>query len=134
MFLGDIRIQATVAVRQSDKLDKRKQESGISPNFVHSMDGSHMRRTVRHAFKSYAIGFFAIIHDSFGTIPSQAGKLFKAVRETFVSTYQFNDVLNDFREEFLEQLHETQLEDMPPIPQKGDLDIQQVLLSDFAFA
>lgn len=134
MFLGNIRIQATVAVRQSDKLDKRKQESGISPNFVHSMDGSHMRRTVRHAFKSYAIGFFAIIHDSFGTIPAQAGKLFKAVRETFVSTYQFNDVLNDFREEFLEQLHETQLEDMPPIPQKGDLDIQQVLLSDFAFA
>ena len=134
MFLGDIRIQATVAVRQSDKLDKRKQESGISPNFVHSMDGSHMRRTVRHAFKSYAIGFFAIIHDSFGTIAAHAGKLFKAVRETFVSTYQFNDVLNDFREEFLEQLHETQLEDMPPIPQKGDLDIQQVLLSDFAFA
>lgn len=134
MFLGDIRIQATVHVRNSDKLDKRKQESGISPNFVHSMDGSHMRRTVAHAAKAYGLKFFAIIHDSFGTIPAQAGKLFKAVRETFVSTYKDHDVLNEFREEFLEQLHESQLEDMPPIPQKGDLDIEQVLLSDFAFA
>ncbi|AUV61717.1 N4-like RNA polymerase [Pseudomonas phage Henninger] len=134
MFLGDIRIQSTVTVRDSDKIDARKQESGISPNFVHSQDGSHLRKTVVHSAEQYGIDFFALIHDSFGTIPAKAGAMFRAVRETMVSTYQDNDVLADFREQFMEQLHETQLEKMPEIPAKGTLDITQILNSEFAFA
>lgn len=134
MFLGDIRLQATVTVRQGDKIDARKQESGISPNFVHSQDGSHMRVTINHGHDAYKIDFFAIIHDSFGTIPARAGGMFRAVRETMVSTYENNDVLADFREQFMEQLHESQLEKMPEIPAKGTLDIRQILNSKFAFA
>lgn len=134
MFLGDIRIQSTVTVRISDKIDARKQESGISPNFVHSQDGSHMRKTIVHGHDAYQINFFAIIHDSFGTIPAKAGAMFRAVRETMVETYQNNDVLADFREQFMEQLHESQLEKMPEIPSKGTLDIAQILNSKFAFA
>jgi DNA-directed RNA polymerase len=134
MFLGDIRIQSTVTVRISDKIDARKQESGISPNFVHSQDGSHMRKTIVHGHDAYQIDFFAIIHDSFGTIPAKAGAMFRAVRETMVETYQNNDVLADFREQFMEQLHESQLDKMPEIPSKGTLDIAQILNSKFAFA
>lgn len=134
MFLGDIRLQATVTVRQGDKIDARKQESGISPNFVHSQDGSHLRVTVVHSHEAYKIDFFAIIHDSFGTIPAKAGKMFRAVRETMVAMYENNDVLADFREQFMEQLHESQLEKMPEIPAKGTLDIREILNSKFAFA
>ncbi len=134
MFLGDIRIQSTVTVRDSDKIDARKQESGISPNFVHSQDGSHLRKTVVHSHERYGIEFFALIHDSFGTIPAHAGAMFKAVRETMVETYENNDVLEDFREQFMDQLHESQLEKMPEIPTKGTLDITQILQSQFAFA
>jgi DNA-directed RNA polymerase len=134
MFLGDIRIQSTVTVRDSDKIDARKQESGISPNFVHSQDGSHLRKTVVHSAENYGITFFALIHDSFGTIPAKAGAMFRAVRETMVETYENNDVLEDFREQFMEQLHATQLEKMPEIPAKGTLDIREILKSEFAFA
>ncbi|MGE1155368.1 DNA-directed RNA polymerase [Pseudomonas kitaguniensis] len=93
-----------------------------------------MRKTVVKASESYGVEFFALIHDSFGTIPAKAGEMFKAVRETMVETYTENDVLDDFREQFMEQLHETQLEKMPAIPGKGSLDISKILESQFAFA
>ena len=134
MFLGTVRLQATINVRDSAIIDGRKQEAGISPNFVHSQDGSHLRKTVVHASEKYQVGFFSLIHDSFGTIPAHAGAMFKAVRETMVETYENNDVLADFREQFVEQLHATQLEKMPPIPSRGTLCIQEVLESTFAFA
>ncbi|MBP5090885.1 DNA-dependent RNA polymerase, partial [Pseudomonas chlororaphis] len=134
MFLGTVRIQATVNVKDSDNIDGAKQESGISPNFVHSQDGSHLRKTVVKASECYGVEFFALIHDSFGTIPAKAGKMFKAVRETMVETYTENDVLEDFREQFMEQLHESQLDKMPPIPAKGTLDLNKILESEFAFA
>lgn len=134
MFLGTVRLQATINVRDSDSIDGAKQESGISPNFVHSQDGSHLRKTVVKAYEAYGVEFFALIHDSFGTIPAKAGAMFKAVRETMVDTYTENDVLEDFREQFMEQLHESQLDKMPPTPDKGTLDITQILESEFAFA
>lgn len=134
MFLGTHRMEATVVVKDSAELDARKQEAGVSPNFVHSQDGSHLRKTVVKAHRSYGINFFALIHDSFGTIPAYAGLMFKAVRETMVETYENNDVLAEFREEFMDQLHESQLEKMPALPRSGDLDIRLILESDFAFA
>ncbi len=134
MFLGTVRLQATINVRDSDSIDGAKEESGISPNFVHSQDGSHLRKTVVKASEAYGVEFFALIHDSFGTIPAKAGAMFKAVRETMVETYTENDVLEDFRQQFMEQLHESQLDKMPPIPTKGTLDITQILHSEFAFA
>ncbi|WP_124340581.1 DNA-directed RNA polymerase [Pseudomonas chlororaphis] len=134
MFLGTVRIQPTVNVKDSNNIDGAKQESGISPNFVHSQDGSHLRKTVVKASECYGVEFFALIHDSFGTIPAKAGKMFKAVRETMVETYTENDVLEDFREQFMEQLHESQLAKMPPIPTKGTLDLNKILKSQYAFA
>lgn len=134
MFLGTHRMEATVNVRDSKEMDPRKMESGVSPNFVHSQDGSHLRKTVVKANEAYGVTFFALIHDSFGTIPAKAGAMFRAVRETMVETYENNDVLADFRDQFMEQLHESQLEKMPEIPKAGTLDLRLILESDFAFA
>ncbi|QLF85753.1 RNA polymerase [Escherichia phage PhiV-1] len=134
MFLGQIRLQPTVNTNKDSGIDARKQESGIAPNFVHSMDGSHLRMTVVRSNEVYGVESFALIHDSFGTIPADAGNLFKAVRETMVNTYEENDVLADFYEQFADQLHESQLDKMPEMPAKGSLDLQEILKSDFAFA
>ncbi len=136
IFMGDVRLQTTVLQgdKKENKIDARKQESGISPNFVHSLDGSHLRCTVVRANEHYGIEFFALIHDSFGTIPARAGHLFKAVRETMVESYENHDVLADFREQFIDQLHETQMAKMPPLPKKGTLQIREILKSQFAFA
>ena len=37
---------------EGDKLDRRKQSSGISRNFVHSLDAAHMKRTVCYALEA----------------------------------------------------------------------------------
>lgn len=134
MFLGTFRLQPTVNKGGSKELDKHKQESGISPNFVHSQDGSHLRKTVVHTHRKYGVMSFAVIHDSFGTIPADAEFLFKGVRETMVETYRDNDVLQDFYEQFADQLHESQRDKLPELPKRGKLNIEDILLSDFAFA
>lgn len=134
LFMGDVRIQLQINSGKDKKIDKRKQESGISPNYVHSMDGNHLRMTAVHAHRKYGIESFAMIHDSFGTIAADAGNLFMAIRESMVSIYESNDVLEDFRQQFMLQLHESQLEEMPEIPKRGKLDLQEILKSQFAFA
>lgn len=134
MFLGSFNLQPTVNKGTKKELDKHKQESGISPNFVHSQDGSHLRKTVVHTHRKYGVMSFAVIHDSFGTIPADAEYLFKGVRETMVETYRDNDVLLDFYEQFEYQLHESQRDKLPELPKKGKLNIEDILSSDFAFA
>lgn len=134
MFLGQFRLQPTINTNKDSEIDAHKQESGIAPNFVHSQDGSHLRKTVVWAHEKYGIESFALIHDSFGTIPADAANLFKAVRETMVDTYESCDVLADFYDQFADQLHESQLDKMPALPAKGNLNLQDILKSDFAFA
>lgn len=134
MFLGSFNLQPTVNRGSKKELDKHKQESGISPNFVHSQDGSHLRKTVVHTHRKYGVMSFAVIHDSFGTIPADAEYLFRGVRETMVETYRDNDVLLDFYEQFECQLHESQRDKLPELPKKGKLNIEDILSSDFAFA
>lgn len=134
MFLGSFNLQPTVNKGTKKELDKHKQESGISPNFVHSQDGSHLRKTVVHTHRKYGVMSFAVIHDSFGTIPADAEYLFHGVRETMVETYRDNDVLLDFYEQFEYQLHESQRGKLPELPKKGKLNIEDILSSDFAFA
>lgn len=134
MFLGSLNLQPTVNRGTKKELDKHKQESGISPNFVHSQDGSHLRKTVVHTHRKYGVMSFAVIHDSFGTIPADAEYLFRGVRETMVETYRDNDVLLDFHEQFEYQLHESQRDKLPELPKKGKLNIEDILSSDFAFA
>lgn len=134
MFLGSFNLQPTVNKGMKKELDKQKQESGISPNFVHSQDGSHLRKTVVHTHRKYGVMSFAVIHDSFGTIPADAEYLFRGVRETMVETYRDNDVLLDFYEQFEYQLHESQRDKLPELPKKGKLNIEDILSSDFAFA
>lgn len=133
MFLGTIQIRPRVN-SGSAEIDARKQAAGIAPNFVHSNDGAHLRRTVVHANKTYGITQFALIHDSFGTLAADAGNLKKAVPEAMVDAYAHTNVFEDFMEQFADQLHESQLEDIPAIPSYGKLDLNSILESDYAFA
>lgn len=117
----------------TDKMDKRKMASAVSPNFVHSCDAAHLQLTVVRA-KQEDIKSFAMIHDSFGTTAGQTEDLFRIVRECFVEMYQTVDVLQAFRDEIAAQISEENRENLPTVPPKGQLDVSQVVFSRFCFA
>ena len=114
-------------------IDKRKQRQGIAPNFVHSMDASHLMLTV-NACVSKGIHSFAMIHDSYGTHAGNAGTLFKTVREVFVDTYKNHDVLQDIHDHVLNMLPDESAKELPEVPSKGTLDLDLVKESAYAFA
>ena len=129
-FAGKEKVRLTVQT-DTTKPDTRKQASGIAPNYVHSLDSSHLMLTVARApdIKSWAL-----IHDSFGTIPSRTQSLFMYVRVAFMELYSEHDVLDEFRGQILHQLDEEKLADLPPLPSKGNLELHSVLRSQYCFA
>lgn len=118
----------------TEDLSYRKQKSSLSPNWIHSLDASHMAITVV-ACKEAGIDSFAVIHDSFGTHAADTDKLFAIVRDTFVDMYTQNDVLKDFKDAAIEAItDETLREELPDDLVKGDLDLEEVKFSMYCFA
>tara|TARA_R110000868_G_scaffold223804_3_gene475684 strand:- start:3669 stop:6086 length:2418 start_codon:yes stop_codon:yes gene_type:complete len=118
---------------QTGKLDKNRQANGISPNFVHSIDASHLMITL-HVAKQLDIHSFAMVHDSYGTHAQDAEEMWSALRTAFVEMYSQMDVLEEFRNYLLEVLPKHRHKEIEPIPTKGKLDINNVLKSSFFFA
>ncbi|MBU3613158.1 DNA-directed RNA polymerase [Polynucleobacter sp. MG-27-Goln-C1] len=117
-----------------DKLDLRKQTSAISPNWVHSLDSSHLMMTVCEAVEQ-GIDSFAMIHDSFGTYAADTDKLFEIVRDTFVDMYEKHDVLDMFKKGVAASIDdETLQEELPDDLVRGDLDLEDVKYSMYCFA
>jgi len=112
---------------------KRKQASGIAPNFVHSLDASHMMLTVLKAQEEFGLNAFAMVHDSFGVHACDVDALSYSLREAFVEMYS-QPVLDEFREEIREQLSDDLVEKLPELPACGNLDIEAVRDSEFFFA
>lgn len=98
-------------------------KNGLSPNFVHSMDAAHLALTVVGA-DELGIDSLAMVHDDYGTHAADTQKLFMLIRETFVCMYEENDPLADFRSRY---------EFLPPVPERGELDIREVLRSPYFF-
>lgn len=118
-----------------DRLSKRRQASGIAPNFVHSLDAAHLLGTVNLATEN-GIQHFAMIHDSFGVHAADTSLLNAVLRESFVQQYT-EPVLEQFRDEIVAQLRLVKpelAERIPPLPPTGTLDLQAVKRSDFFFA
>ncbi len=118
--------------REGDKLNTRKQALGISPNFVHSLDAAHLQRTVTYCVED-GMKDFAMIHDSYGCHAGHATLLRDNLRDAFVDQYTPN-VLKKFRDELAEQLPEELREELPPLPEMGTLDLEQVRKSEYFFA
>lgn len=119
-------------VNSTLKLDRRRQALGISPNFVHSCDASHMMLSVVIA-KDNGIDSFAMIHDSYATHAAHTDVLAASLRQAFVDQYTPN-VLEVFCKELEEQLEVTEAAKLPPLPPTGNLELSSVLESKYFFA
>lgn len=112
--------------RDYNKCCKRKAASGISPNFIHSLDSTHLMMII-----CAAPGLDIVpIHDSLATHACDVDTLHRVIREQFVRLYEEHDVLLDITKAAADA--GADLEDLD-MPVRGSLDIRQVLESPFFF-
>lgn len=111
-------------VKDKDTPDRNRHKNGIAPNFVHSLDASHLTLTVNAAVAE-GITSLAMIHDDYGTHAEDAPALYRIIRERFVDMYERHDMLQEFSDRH---------PGLPELPVLGDLDIRQVLDSPYFFS
>lgn len=129
------RISVRVAQGFEDKIDSRKTASAIAPNFVHAMDAAHMLRTVEMLLDTVGPSVhLSMIHDSYGTHAADAESLSFAIRQSFVQMYEETCWLTAFRDEVAAALPPEVAAKLPPVPQMRDLDISEVVNSQYFFA
>ncbi len=114
-----------------DSVDARKAASGASPNLVHSLDAAALTFTVGKCVEN-GVTDFAMVHDSYGTHSPNMPMLNDKLREAFVEMYKEHDVLQNLYDSAVTTL--TEGTDVPLPPTKGELDIEEVLKSDYFFA
>lgn len=131
VFFGGQQMKITVA-SFDDRIDKRAQANGIAPNWVHSLDAAHLMLSV-NACKDLGIDSVAVIHDSFGTHAGDTSRLAVVLRQTFIDQYS-NDVLTEFKDQLAAQLPPDVADRLPPLPAKGNMDLNSIRESDFIFA
>lgn len=117
------------SLNMTGNIDKRAQAQGVAPNFIHSMDASHLQLTVCNAVDA-GIHHFAMIHDSYGAPVAQAKHMYKVVRESFIKMYTDHDVLESFRDD-MKKLSDTKL---PDFPARGILDLKEIIKSKYIFS
>lgn len=102
----------------------RKHGNSIAPNLIHSLDACHLQNTVLSLPECLS---FNMIHDSYGTHASDSRAMYEAIRQQFYDIYKNNDIL----QKFIADQPEFELPDMPT---NGQLDLTEVLKSEYFFA
>lgn len=127
------------------KVDANRQRNGCPPNFIHSLDATHMMLTSLYCEKKGLT--FVSVHDSYWTHPAQIEEMSRILREQFVNIYS-DDLLKDLSNYFLNfykpyliencmVVDKTDLEILNLIrnvPNRGKFDIKQVLESKYFFS
>ncbi|KAI4389287.1 hypothetical protein MLD38_001528 [Melastoma candidum] len=120
-------LQILTLQRETDKVLAQRQRTAFPPNFVHSLDGSHMMMTAVACKKAGLT--FAGVHDSYWTHACDVDVMSRILREKFVELYQtpiLENLLESFEQSFPSLL-------FPPLPDRGDFDLKDVLDSPYFF-
>lgn len=122
-------VQTVILEDQNDKLpvNVARQKSAFAPNFVHSLDSTHMMLTAK-AVNELGLTF-ASVHDSFWTHAGDVDVMNKILRESFVTLHS-EPLLEQLAAYFKRTYPEV---DFPKLPQRGQLDLKEVLRSPYFF-
>ncbi|KAM0936472.1 putative DNA-directed RNA polymerase [Dioscorea sansibarensis] len=120
-------LQVLTLQRETDKVMVKRQRTAFPPNFVHSLDGSHMMMTAV-ACKKAGLNF-AGVHDSYWTHACDVDEMNRILREKFVELYE-TPILENLLESF-QQVNPSL--SFPPLPERGDFDLKDVLESTYFF-
>lgn len=122
-----------------------KQKNAFAPNFIHSLDSTHMMLTALHCSEK-GVNFVSV-HDCFWTHPSTVDAMNRICREQFVALHS-QPILEDLSSYFLREyepalkaLYETQPDTyakivgvLSNVPERGSFDLKNVLDSVYFFS
>ncbi|KAF3777206.1 DNA-directed RNA polymerase 2A [Nymphaea thermarum] len=120
-------LQVLALERETDKVMTKRQKTAFPPNFIHSLDGSHMMMTAI-ACKKAGLNF-AGVHDSYWTHACDVDELNRILREKFEELYK-QPILEELLESFQKSFPQLRF---PPLPDRGDFDLKEVLKSPYFF-
>ncbi|KAJ6807007.1 DNA-directed RNA polymerase 1B, mitochondrial-like [Iris pallida] len=120
-------LQVLTLQRETDKVMVKRQRTAFPPNFVHSLDGSHMMMTAVACRKAGLT--FAGVHDSYWTHACDVDEMNRILREKFVELYE-TPILENLLESFQESFPSSSF---PPLPERGDFNLEDVLDSTYFF-
>ena len=98
--------------------------SGISPNFIHSMDAAHIALIISHWD-----GEFAAIHDSFSTHARNVNDLLDLTKTIFIAMYDHKDYYEEIRHMLLENPEKFKYD-----YKLGNLNIKDIANSNYFFS
>ncbi|KAK9764459.1 DNA-directed RNA polymerase [Basidiobolus ranarum] len=81
-------------------VNAQKQRTAFPPNFIHSLDASHMLMSAV-ACKQYGLSF-ASVHDSYWTHACDVDTMNRVLREQFIELHQ-RPIMEELRNEFIER-------------------------------
>lgn len=122
-------LQTVVLVSENSNLPvhKSRQTSAFPPNYVHSLDSSHMILTALEMDRRGLI--FSAVHDSFWTHPCDVDELNCVLRQCFVDLYS-RPLLEELKEAW--ELQYPSIE-FPDLPERGDMDLNEVKQAPYFF-
>jgi len=105
----------------------RRQVNGFPPNWIHSIDATHMLMT---AEQCHAEGIrFAAVHDSYWSHAADIDQMNIILRDQFIALHEL-PLLESLRESFVTRWP---TERFPDLPEKGNLDLSLIRESPYIF-
>ncbi|GAA5874345.1 hypothetical protein JCM1840_001354 [Sporobolomyces johnsonii] len=94
------------------EVDPRAQATAFPPNFIHSLDATHMMMTALACKDKIA---FASVHDSYWTHACDVDEMSVILRESFIELHS-QDILGKLRQEFIDRYagHVVPVSKIPP--------------------
>eukprot|EP00471_Norrisiella_sphaerica_P000275 CAMPEP_0184483940 /NCGR_PEP_ID=MMETSP0113_2-20130426/5622_1 /TAXON_ID=91329 /ORGANISM="Norrisiella sphaerica, Strain BC52" /LENGTH=961 /DNA_ID=CAMNT_0026864629 /DNA_START=144 /DNA_END=3030 /DNA_ORIENTATION=- len=123
-------LQKVTLIDKGDQLPVHNQRhrSAFPPNFVHSLDSTHMLLTAMRCKKEGIT--YASVHDSYWTHPGKMDRMNEILREEFINLYE-RPILDDLSDSFKTRFPAV---NFPPVPERGTLDLSVVQHSPYFFA
>ncbi|XP_062311594.1 DNA-directed RNA polymerase, mitochondrial isoform X2 [Osmerus eperlanus] len=123
--------------------DTMKQKNAFPPNFIHSLDSTHMMLTALHCCRAGVT--FASVHDCFWTHAITVDTMNKVCREQFVALHSqpiLQELSNFLLKKYCSGLpsdlkkpdYRRMMLLLAKVPQTGDFDLQKVKESTFFFS
>lgn len=104
-----------------------RQVTAFPPNYVHSLDSSHMLLTAMEMDRRGLA--FSAVHDSFWTHACDVDEMNEALRDCFIDLYS-KPLLTDLKESWELRYPEVEFPDLPDL---GDLDLNEVKSATYFF-